>query len=138
MCGRATRTDKGFWYEYTVQQRYKDMFMKPPKFSEALQPQYDLIQGWSDMITMWSEAQTVITLRMLGMAGLWSVAKSENQRMLAEKLPAITEAMIAASLAGLQGQTPGQIAQATLRPIRRRTRQNFRRLTRRGPRIPGH
>lgn len=112
------------------------MFMMPPNYRSMMQTHQDLMKSWTHMFAMLAEAQTVITLRMLGMAGFWSVPGSENQRMFAEKLPAMTEAMFAAGMAGWRGQSPALVAQATLRPIRKRTRQNSRRLTRRGPRIP--
>ncbi len=84
---------------------------------------------------MLAEAQMVIGMRMLGMMGLWRVAPSENRRMLAEKLAAGSEAAIAVSQAMLAGKSPVAVAEAALKPVRRRTRANAGRLAKRGPKI---
>lgn len=42
------------------------------------------------------EAQSVVALRMFGMAGLWSVTPQENQRMVQEKVQAMSKATLAA------------------------------------------
>lgn len=80
---------------------------------------------------MLAEAQTVIMLRMWGMAGLWPVAPGENARMFAEKWPAFVLAANAAGAAAMAGGDPARVAAAALHPIRRRTRANSRRLVRR-------
>lgn len=80
------------------------------------------------------EARAVIAMRLWGMAGLWAVAPSENRRMVSEKAAAFTRSGTAAVQATLKGQSPAQIVDASLRPIRRKTRSNVRRLSRRGPR----
>ncbi|GAB1363211.1 Antifreeze protein, type I [Rhodobacter sp.] len=81
------------------------------------------------------EAQMVIGMRMLGMMGLWRVAPTENSRMLTEKLAAGSEATIAASKAVLAGKSPVAVAEAALKPVRRRTRANTGRLAWRGPKV---
>ncbi len=60
---------------------------------------------------MLAEAQTVVLLRLWGMAGLWPVGPSESTRMVAEKWPAF-------------------LHDAALTPIARKTRANSRRLVR--------
>jgi hypothetical protein len=85
---------------------------------------------------MLAEAQMVIGLRMMGMAGLWRVAPSENTRMVTEKAAALQDAAAAATRAALRGAGPAAIADAALKPIRRRTRANAARLARRGPKTP--
>ena len=79
------------------------------------------------------EAQAVIGMRLLGMVGLWSVTGSENRRMVDEKAVALTKSMTNASAALLTGQTPNKIAEAAMRPLRQKTRSNYRRLAKRGP-----
>ncbi len=79
------------------------------------------------------EAQMVIGMRMMGMMGLWRASPSENVRMSAEKLSAASEAAMASSRAMLTGKSPALIAEAALKPIRRRTSANVKRLARRGP-----
>lgn len=86
--------------------------------------------------TMLAEAQMVIGMRMLGMAGMWRVLPSENARMVSEKVSAVQDATLAATRAALQGKSPATIAEHALKPIRRRTSANAKRLTRRGPGTP--
>lgn len=80
-----------------------------------------------------AEAQSVIAMRLWGMAGLWSVPKGENTRMVREKTTAFSKSITAASLAAARGAPPETIVAAALKPIRKKTRANHRRLTRRGP-----
>jgi hypothetical protein len=80
---------------------------------------------------MLAEAQTVMTLRIWGMAGLWPVSPSEQTRMLTEKWPAFVQSAGAAGAAMMKGHGPDRIAEAALRPIGRKTRANSRRLSRR-------
>jgi hypothetical protein len=82
---------------------------------------------------MLAEAQMVIGMRMLGMAGMWRVTPSENSRMVSEKLSAVQDAAMAATQAVLAGKPPAAIADQALKPIRRRTSANVKRLARRGP-----
>ncbi len=82
---------------------------------------------------MMAEAQSVIAMRMMGMAGLWNVTKAENARMVAEKSDAIREAGMAAAGAMMRGQSPLAVAVAAMKPVKRRTGANARRLARRGP-----
>lgn len=86
--------------------------------------------------TMLTEAQMVIGMRMLGMAGLWRISPSENSRMVNEKLSAVQESAAAATRAALLGKPPAVIADHALKPIRRRTSANAKRLARRGPGTP--
>ena len=88
-----------------------------------------------DMLTMVTEAQQVIAMRMLGMAGLWSVTSSESSRMVSEKLPALNAAGQAAMTAAAFGRRPDQIAAAWLAPVKKRTGANHKRLVRRGPKL---
>lgn len=79
------------------------------------------------------EAQSVITMRLWGMAGLWSVTPSEHLRMFTEKPVALSRAGSAAAQAAMRGARPDQVAAAWLRPISRRASANRRRLAKRGP-----
>jgi hypothetical protein len=96
-------------------------------------------QPWKSTLAFWTmmtQAQTVIAIRMLGMAGVLPAHARENHTMLVEKGPAFAEAAIAAGAAVLAGKSPDEIAQAAIRPIGRRTRANVKRLTK--PRMPQH
>jgi hypothetical protein len=86
--------------------------------------------------TMMTEAQMVIAMRMLGMAGLWRVTPTESARMITEKLAAAQESATAATRAALRGKSPAVVADHALKPIRRRTGANAKRLTSRGPGTP--
>ena len=79
-----------------------------------------------------AEAQVVIAMRLLGMAGVWSVTPSEDARMVSEKVHALTKAATDAGRVALQGGTPDQITAAAIKPIRQTTRANARRLGKRG------
>ncbi|MBM7069600.1 antifreeze protein [Actibacterium sp. 188UL27-1] len=82
-----------------------------------------------------AETQTVIGLRVLGMAGMWHVPKSENSRMVQEKAPAFAASAMAAGYAAMNGKRPDQIVNAAIHPLRRKTISNAKRLRGRGPRL---
>jgi hypothetical protein len=82
------------------------------------------------------EAQMVIGMRVMGMMGLWRVLPSETARMSSEKVAAMGQAAAASSRAMLAGKPPALVAQAALKPIRRHTAANVKRLARRGPGKP--
>lgn len=85
---------------------------------------------------MLMDAQMVIGMRMMGMAGLWRVHPSETARMSSEKMAAAAQSAVAASTAMLTGKSPAQVAEAALKPIARRTKSNVKRLAARGPGKP--
>lgn len=90
-----------------------------------------LSNSWQ-VALMAAEAQAVIAMRLMGMAGVWSVPPSEKSRMVSEKLKAMNTSNGEAIAAALRGGTPDQIMAAAIKPYRRRTRANTRRLTKRG------
>lgn len=90
----------------------------------------ELWQGGMEITHLLVETQFVVFYRTLGMLGLAAVAPGENRRMIAEKGPAFTEAAMAASRAALSGRRPDEIVGAWVRPLRRKTRSNARRLGR--------
>jgi hypothetical protein len=77
-----------------------------------------------------AESQTVIGLRLAGMAGFWPMGQAETGRMVMEKLEAGALAAGAAFQAGMAGGNASEIAMAAMKPVRRRTRANARRLSR--------
>lgn len=93
----------------------------------------DFWRGAITLAAILTEAQMVIAMRLMGMAGVWNVDRRENARMVGEKLQAAAEAGGAASAAMLRGDGPVAAAIAALKPVRRRTRANARRLGSRGP-----
>lgn len=79
---------------------------------------------------MLAEAQLVIGLRLAGLAGGWSLPAGEVPRMIGEKLEASTASARAVINSGLAGDSLPEMAMAGLKPLRRRTRANARRLRR--------
>jgi hypothetical protein len=97
--------------------------------------QFNPFDYWRAALTtgqMMAEAQSVIAMRTMGMAGLWNVTKGEDSRMVAEKGAAMREAGMAAAGAMMRGSSPARIALAALEPVKRRTGANARRLAKRG------
>ena len=85
---------------------------------------------WQQMAQMALEAQMVIVLRTAGMMGVMRQDLAEPQRMVLEKADAASEAMHAALRAASRGERADRVMAAALRPYRRRTRANVRRLSR--------
>lgn len=85
---------------------------------------------WQQMMQMAWEAQMVIALRTAGMLGVLRQDIAEPHRMVLEKADAATEAMHAALRAASRGEGAEKVMAAALRPYRRRTRANVRRLSR--------
>ena len=81
---------------------------------------------------MAAEAQAVIAMRLMGMAGFWSVPPNEKTRMVSEKLKALAKSNGEAVAEALRGSTPDQIMAVAIKPYRNRTRANTRRLAKRG------
>jgi hypothetical protein len=75
------------------------------------------------------EAQTVIGMRLLGMAGVMPAARGENMRMVTEKQDAFAKSGMAAMRSMMAGHSPVQTYTAALAPIGRTTQANSRRLT---------
>lgn len=86
---------------------------------------------WSSGLAAWrmlTEAQTVIGLRMAGMAGLWTMTPGETTRMITEKQTAFALSASGAALAAASGEPPERILDAAVRPLGRATRANAKRL----------
>lgn len=86
---------------------------------------------------MLGQAQLVIGMRLMGMAGLWRVTPSETRRMVAEKVAAAQAGGAAGVRAAARGGSAAKVAEAMVAPAARKTRSNARRLAARGPRQPG-
>lgn len=78
------------------------------------------------------EAQSVIAMRLAGMAGLWNTPPGEMNRMVSEKAFAAIEATSAAAQATLAGQGPIRAFQAGVEEIGRHTAANVKRLGQHG------
>jgi|SRR5215470_15893222 len=74
------------------------------------------------------DAQAVILLRCLRVAQGGAKAHNETQRMITEKVAALTEAQVAATVATLKGSKKHRVAKKALGVYARRVRRNRRRL----------
>ena len=77
------------------------------------------------------EAQCVIALRMMRLAGGGALARREAGRMIAEKSAALIAAQMTAAAALAGGRGPHTAAVGALRPYKRAVSRNRHRLTRR-------
>ncbi len=96
---------------------------------------FDLMLSASLLSRLAWEAQSVATMRAFGIAGFWSVAPSENLRMVWEKPAAFADALGEATSAAIDGARPDEVLDAWTGALRRRTASNMRRLSRQGPRL---
>ncbi len=87
-------------------------------------------QSGFDTWRMITEAQTVVALRMMGMAGVWTLAEGEMTRMITEKHQAFAQSALDLTAAAMRGKPPEQILAAAVRPLGLTTRANSRRLGR--------
>jgi uncharacterized protein YecT (DUF1311 family) len=93
----------------------------------------DPFAPWRAGFALWAlavQAQAVIGLRTLGMMGVLAASPRERRTMVAEKGPAFARAALAAGTAAAQGKGPDAVVAAAVRPLKRRTGANVRRLTR--------
>ncbi|MDT0682738.1 antifreeze protein [Roseicyclus sp. F158] len=88
-----------------------------------------ICSAWAQSMLLAQEAQMVIAYRTLGAAGLWPVTAGENSRMVSEKGPAFTASAMAASMAAMTGKRPDEIMTAAIRPLRKETSRNAKRLS---------
>ena len=79
------------------------------------------------------EAQSVVAMRMMGMAGLWNTTAQEMSKMMSEKPEAFGRSATAVGLAMLTGERPSRIMRKGLDPVARTARNNRKRLRKRGP-----
>ena len=82
-------------------------------------------------IQMGFEAQSVIALRMLRLAGGGARMEAEATRMITEKAATAAEAQAVAAVAAMKGNPPHIVAGKTLKVVKKRVRANKRRLLRR-------
>ncbi|MEX2518824.1 MAG: antifreeze protein [Paracoccaceae bacterium] len=95
----------------------------------------DMVRSSIQLSNLVWESQMVIAMRMMGMAGMWSVAATENEVMAAEKPTAFVKAAISAGEAATAGKRSDEVLNAWTRSMRRETGANMRRLAKRGPKF---
>lgn len=89
-----------------------------------------LLQLNLQAFTLAAEVQTVMTLRLLGMAGMIPASGGENSRMIMEKPAAFSHSWFAASSAVMAGKSADQVVEAAMRPLSTKVSANRRRLMR--------
>ena len=82
----------------------------------------------SEMTSLILDTHTVMTLRLMGMSGAIPAEQDENNRMVAEKGPAMADAYAAGAKAAMAGSTPDQIMSAAMAPLSEKVRANRERL----------
>lgn len=92
-------------------------------------PNNDFFALQMRMATLMFDAQSVMTLRMMGMTGMIPTPEGENLRMMEEKGPAMAQAIDAATQAIMAGQSPNQILHAAITPVSDRVASNRKRLS---------
>jgi hypothetical protein len=84
---------------------------------------------WQQMARIAWDSQMVIALRAAGMMGILQQDAEEPQRMVMEKADAAAEAIWAALRSAGRGERADRVMAAALRPYRRRTKANVKRLS---------
>lgn len=74
------------------------------------------------------DSQTVVAMRVMGLTGARAVPEDEHDRMLSEKAPAFTQAMLAGALTAWAGRGPDRVLSAVIEPISTEARANRARL----------
>ena len=98
---------------------------------------FDVLHTVIDTGRLASDAGTVVTLRLMGMAGAWPLPRHEASVMVQEKPAAFSDAFVASSRAAWAGKSPSTIVRAGLEPLSDRARSNRKRLSQGGPRLFG-
>lgn len=98
---------------------------------------FDVLHTVIDTGRLASDAGTVATLRLMGMAGAWTLPRHEATIMVQEKPAAFSDAFVASSRAAWAGKSPSTIVRAGLEPLSDRARSNRQRLSKGGPRMFG-
>lgn len=82
----------------------------------------------TQMSQLMMDTQAVMSLRIMGMSGAIPARKGENDRMIAEKGPALADAYAAGAKAMMAGNTPDQIMSAAMAPLSKKVSANRKRL----------
>ncbi len=89
--------------------------------------------GWA-VARLGVEAQTVMAIRIAGLAGLMALPPGEAMRMVEEKAPAFTDAWLKGAVAMASGAGVPAAMGVALKPLHRKAQANRKRLTKTGTR----
>lgn len=98
---------------------------------------FDLLHTVIDTGRLASDAGAVVTIRLMGLAGAWTLPQDEATVMVQEKPAAFSDAFVASSRAAWAGKSPSTIVRAGLEPLSERARSNRKRLSKGGPSMFG-
>ncbi|WP_424973267.1 antifreeze protein [Dinoroseobacter sp. S76] len=95
---------------------------------------FDYLSTGANVWRLGFETNSVIMLRMMGMAGFWNTPFDENWRMVAEKPKVFIKSGSDGLVAAMQGKDPAQVMDASIKRLNKATNANRKRLANRGPR----
>lgn len=93
---------------------------------------FSLMRTATQTSQMMFEAQSIIAMRLMGMAGFWNVGPNEFSGMVLEKSEALASSANAMQRETLAGGSAEDIFNAGAKPMRRKTAANYKRLSRSG------
>ena len=96
----------------------------------------NMVATMLDTTRMMMEAQAVMGMRFMGMAGMWNVSPQEVSDMMSEKQLAFSQSAVAMGKATMAGSSAETIFNAGSQPLRTKTSANYRRLTKNGAKMP--
>lgn len=101
----------------------------------AIQTQSNMFDYLSTGANVWRlgvETNSVILLRMMGMAGIWNTPFDENWRMMAEKPKVFINSGRDGMVAAMEGKDPAKVMDASIKHLNDATNENRKRLVDRG------
>lgn len=104
---------------------------------DAIDRANDMAKTWAAFAQLTADTQVVMAMRIMGLSGAWHVPDDENTEMVAEKMPAFTEAIVSGALTAWAGRGPDRVMKAVLDPISEKASANRERLVDHGPRLFG-
>lgn len=93
---------------------------------------FDYLSAAARICHLAVEAQNVVALRVMGLAGIWNTPFDESWRMMAEKPKTFLMSGSEGTAALLAGKSPDKVVNATLEPLQQAARDNRVRLSERG------
>ncbi|MDU9004869.1 antifreeze protein [Sedimentitalea todarodis] len=97
----------------------------------------EVTETWTSVAQLMADTRWVLTMRLLGLSGAWSMPEGESQTMIGEKIPAFTEAALSGTFAMMSGGSLDRVFRESLEPISSKARANRERLFGRGPLVFG-
>ena len=93
---------------------------------------FDYLSAAASFCQLAVEAQNVVALRVMGLAGIWNTPVDESWRMMAEKPKTFLVSGSEGATALLAGKSPDKVVSATIEPLQQAARDNRLRLSERG------